>query len=278
MEEVRPGLHRGGKQRVENHRLVVEPEVAALRLEFGKGEAPVEAAAGGLAGRRVARAVDELRQEGSRGPLVQKGNRGEVVDERAARVDDLPEAPGGLVDLVAEKGRGVGVATLPDPVPRCRDERVEAARRLAGGLGELGVVRPGDEGLDVLDAAGQKFAPPLLREGGNAVEALDRIELGGPPQEVEVEAGVGKLGEQPLPSVEDLVELAGCSAVQGGGLELGDGQELSSPREQKGLGGEPAPIGQLMSECSGRVVFSPLGFEVHRSTSSTVAGEGLPGS
>ena len=230
------------------------------------------------AGRRVARAVDELRQEGRRGPRVQKAHRGEVVDEGAARVDDLPEPRGCQLDLVAEKGRGVGVATLPEPVPRHRDEGVEAARRLAGGLGELGVVRPDDEGLDLLDAAGQEFAPALLREGGNAVEALDLVELGRAAQEVEVEAGVGKLREQPLPAVEDLVELAGCSAVQGGRLELGDGQELSSPREAKGLAGEPSPIGQLMSECSGRLVLSALGVEVHGSTSSTVAGEGLPGS
>ena len=63
-QEVRPRLGRWPQERVEDDRLAVEPQEAALRLQLREGQAPVEGAAGTAAVPRNAGAVDELGKEG----------------------------------------------------------------------------------------------------------------------------------------------------------------------------------------------------------------------
>ena len=97
-EQVRVRLAGRGQKRVQDHRLAVEAQVTALRLEFREGKSPVHPAP-----RRAvphhARTVDQLGEEprgfGGREHL----NRRVFLHERPARVHRRAKAGSGGLDL-----------------------------------------------------------------------------------------------------------------------------------------------------------------------------------
>ena len=97
---LRGRLHQGIDQRV----LAVDPQLPALRLDLGLGQAPVQPRAP-RGGRGGAGTVDQLAQDA--GGLVgpEDPDRRQVLDQPAAGVDVLPQPHAGVLDAAADPGR-----------------------------------------------------------------------------------------------------------------------------------------------------------------------------
>ena len=163
----------------------------AFGFKLGVGQPPVQAAAGRPLPRRTAGLVDQLGEEPGAGLGREDVERGEVRDQRAAGIDLLPKARRGVLDLLAEVDRFVGI---PPPLhPRLHvvlpPRRVV---RAGGGRREFWVVAPRDKGVDLLDARGKERAPLPLPEVRDRRQAGIGVGEGRrPAEQVEIEPRPG---------------------------------------------------------------------------------------
>ena len=111
-EQVRVGLAGRRQERVQDHRLAVEPQVTALRLELREGESPVHTAPRRSVPHR-ARTVDQLGEKPRGFGGLEHLDRRVLLHERTARVHRRAKAGGGGLDLGPQVGGRAPSAALP---------------------------------------------------------------------------------------------------------------------------------------------------------------------
>ncbi len=250
-EEIRVRLAGRRQQRVQDHRLAVEPQVRPLGFEFRQREPPVHAAA-----RRAvpthAGPVDQFgEQTGAfHGPQHLDGRV--LGDERAARLDHGAEPVRGRLDLRGQVGRCRLAAALPKSLePRQRPGPGTPADRT-----ETRVVRPCHKGVEPLDAPGQERASLAPRQGRDLRTAVLRtVGKAGAPEHVEVQARVGtQARQQPLPEAKHAVDLLRRAPVHGGGPDPARRDQFARTGQAGMVVVEPAPVGQLLGQRTRRLV------------------------
>ena len=215
-EQVRVGLAGRGQERVEDHRLAVEPQVTALRLELREGEPPVHPApvapSHTVPGRLIS---SERSREASAAGRMSIG----VCSDTSARPASTRARKRAAAASISatEVGRRARAPALPPLRKAGRSSR----RGPVGHRPQAGIERPDEVGLELLHAAREKRAalPPGDRYDAGAVGvlALGRTR---PAEHIEVEARVGvESREQPLPAAEHPVDLFGRTPVDHRGLK-----------------------------------------------------------
>ena len=180
-----------GQERVQNHGLAVQAQIAPLGFQLALREPPVQAAAGRPVPGRPARLVNQFGQDARALVRREDVQRREVRDERPAGIDHLPKARRFGLDLLAEVDRLVRVLLPREPrldvalPPRLM---VAATRRRR----EAGVEAPRQVRVHLLDARFKERAPLPLPEVGDGRQPAVRLgEGGGPAEQIEIDPRVG---------------------------------------------------------------------------------------
>ena len=176
------------QERIQDHRLAVEAEVAALGFEFRDREPPVHAASRSAVPYRP-RPVGQFGEEARPVACIEQFDGRVLSDERAPRVDHRPETAGSRLDLRGEvRGRTFLPASPPaksagrpvqtacsrppdgDRTQATRRRRLRAPARAGTGTHGGSALRP----------------PRCWTVPAHRIGRMDR-----PPQQVEVESRIG---------------------------------------------------------------------------------------
>ena len=261
LEQVRPRLSGWREKRVQDHGLAVETEVPSLRLELREGEPPVHTAPRRAVPHR-ARTVDQLGEKPRGFGGLEHLDRRVLLHERPARVHRRAKAGGGRLDLGPQVGGRAPSAALPPLRETGRSSRCGPV----GDRPETRIVRPDQVGLEPLHAAREKRATLTLGHrydaGALVVRGLGHTR---PAKHVEVEARVGvQPREQPLPAAQHAVDLFGRTPVDHGRRKTPGCDQLARAGQAGTAVLEPAPVGQLLGQRTGRLVIPELRGAPHR--------------
>ena len=226
--------------------------MTALGFEFREREPPVHAASRRAIPQR-ARPVGQFGEETGRLMCPEHFNGRVLGDERAPRVDHCPETAGRRLDLRGEIG---GRALLPASPPMNQPgDRSRAGTR--GNRAEAGPKRPDHVGVERLHPPGQKSTAVPPGDGRDVRTVLPRFALDGPrpAEQVEVESGIGgEPRQQPLPEAQHAVDPLRRATVRRGGPDPARRDQLARTRQAGVAVVQPAPVGQLLGQRTGRLV------------------------
>ena len=109
---------------------------------------------------------------------------------------------------------------------------------------------PHQVGLHFLHSLSQKCAPLMLGKVAQiATGHLAISKLAWPPDEIEVKPRpIVNIGQQPLPTIEDPIQLLRCSSVDHRRFQSSNRQQLTGSGETGSLIGQPPPIRELFGE------------------------------
>ncbi len=180
----------------------------------------------------------------------------------AARVHRRAKADGGRLNLGPQVGGRAPSAALPplhEPGGSSRCWPV-------GDRPETGIVRPDQVGPEPLHSAREKRAALTLGHrydaGALVVRGLGR---GRATEQIEVEACVGvQPREETLPAAQHAVDLLGRTPIHHRGLQPAGCDQLARAGQAGTAVLEPAPVGQLLRQRTGRLVVPELSGDPHR--------------
>ena len=261
VEQIGRGFAGRGQQGVENDRLAIQAQVAAFRLQLGKGQTPIQPASGGpVPG--DAGTVDQLAQQARSGLGRQQLDGSEILHQRPMGLNELTKMAGGRLNGRIEVGRFRGSPPASHPSAGVGNP----AGIPVDGRPQLRVMAPNQEGLHLPDSTGQEAASLVLGKLADvAAELPDLVQPTGPAKEIEVEPGTRThVGEQALPAVQYPIQLLGSPPVDFHGRQPADGHKLTGASEAGVRIRQPPPIGDLFSERSRSVVVPGFGIHVHR--------------
>ena len=280
LEQVGVRLARRRQERVEDHRLAVQPQVTALRFQFRQREPPVHAAPRRAVPHR-ARAVDQLGEKAGRFHGSKHLDGRVLGDERAARLDHRPEPPRGRLDLGGEVGR----RALPAAPAQPREPGERSGSRAPGDRTEAGPKRPDDVGVEPLHPPAEERGALPLGDGRDVRSVLFRCTCHRirAPEQMEIEARAwGQPRQQPLPQAQHAVDLLRGAAVHGGGPQPARRDQFARTGQAGVAVVQPPPVRQLLGQRARRLVRPKLLGDPHSPLPRTRKCQGsaahLPGS